>query len=178
LAETPSEHALFRLNVRDFDLALGQDGCLDTSKAVQAILMATLICGVLDGLSAVGLSIAFGNGPIRMLQGIASGMLGPSALKGGAGTAALGLALHFVIAFGASVVYYLASRVLVVLIDRALLAGIGYGIVVHLFMQYVVIPLSAIGKRPFVLRTFVALVIVHVVVVAPSIALSIRRFSR
>jgi len=151
---------------------------LDTSKAFQAILMAGLVCGVLDGLSAVGLSIAFGNGPVKMLQGIASGVLGSSAFQGGAGTAALGLALHFVIAFGASVVYYLASRVLPVLIDRALLCGIAYGIIVHLFMQYVVIPLSAIGRRPFVLQSFVALVIVHMVVVGPSIALSIRRFAR
>ncbi len=151
---------------------------LDTSKAFQAILMAGLICGVLDGLSAFGLSVAFGNGPVRMLQGIASGVLGASAFQGGAGTAALGLALHFVIAFAASAVYYSASRVLPILIHRALLCGIGYGIAVHLFMQYVVIPLSAIGSRPFVLQSFVALVIVHMVVVGPSIALSIRRFSR
>ena len=151
---------------------------VEPSKVVQAIVMAGLICGVLDGLSAVGLSTAFGNGPVRMLQGIASGVLGPSALKGGAATAALGLVLHFVIAFGASVVYYSASRVLPVLISRALLCGVLYGIAVHLFMQYVVIPLSAIGRRPFVLSQFVALVIVHMVVVGPSIALSIRRFSR
>jgi len=164
--------------MRDLACAFGQDGGLDTSKAVQAILMAGLICGVLDGLSAVGLSIAFGNGPVRMLQGIASGVLGPNAFKDGAGTAALGLALHFLIAFGASVVYYSASRVLPVLIDRALLCGVLYGIAVHLFMQYVVIPLSAIGRRPFALQSFVALVIVHMLVVGPSIALSIRRFAR
>jgi len=41
-----------------------------------------------------------------------------------------------------------------------------------------VIPLSAIGRRPFALQSFVALVIVHMVVVGPSIALSIRRFAR
>jgi hypothetical protein len=150
----------------------------DSSKALQAIVMAGLICGVLDGLSAVGLSTAFGNGPVRMLQGIASGVLGPSAFKGGAGTAALGLLLHFVIAFGASAVYYFASRFLPVLINRALLFGVLYGIAVHLCMQYVVLPLSAIGRRPFVLPQFVALAIVHMVVVGPSIALSIRRFSR
>ena len=140
--------------------------------------MAGLICGVLDGLSAAGLSIAFGNGPVRMLEGIASGVLGPSALKGGGGTAALGLTLHFVIALGAAAVYYAASRPFPVLINQALVCGVLYGIAMHLFMQYVVIPLSAIGRRPFVLPQFAALVIVHMVVVGPSIALSIRRFSR
>lgn len=151
---------------------------LDMPKAPQAILTAGLICGVLDGLCAVGLSLLFGNGPVRMLQGIASGVLGSSASEGGAGAAALGLTLHFVIALGASAVYYSASRVLPVLIDRALLCGVLYGIAVHLFMQYVVIPLSAIGRRPFELQSFVAIVIVHMIVVGPSIALTIRRFSR
>jgi hypothetical protein len=163
------------------------DGCvsaapaasiLDTPKPLQAILTAGLICGVLDGLCAIGLSLLFGSGPVRMLQGIASGVLGSSASKGGAGAATLGLTLHFVIALGASAAYYSASRVLPVLISRAPLCGVLYGIAVHLFMQYVVIPLSAIGRRPFELQSFVVLAIVHMVVVGPSIALTIRHFSR
>jgi hypothetical protein len=173
--------------VRDRALELRDAGCLSAATAastlvtpqpLRAILTAGLICGVLDGLCAIGLSLLFGNGPVRMLQGIASGVLGSSAFKGGAGAAALGLALHFVIAFGASAVYYSASRVLPVLIARATLSGVLYGFAVHLFMQFVVIPLSAIGGRPFVLQSFVLLAVVHMIVVGPSIALTIRHFSR
>jgi hypothetical protein len=145
---------------------------------LQAILAAGLICGVLDGISAVGLTLLFGGKPTRMFQGIAAGVLGPGAFKGGAGAAVLGVALHFVIALGAAAVYYAASRVLPFLIDQAMLSGILYGVAVHLFMNFVVIPLSAIGRRPFVLRSFVAILIVHVIVVGPSIALTVRYYSR
>ncbi len=90
----------------------------------------------------------------------------------------LGVALHFLIAFGAAAVYCLASRYRPFLIERALAAGVLYGIAVHLFMQFVVIPLSAIGPRPLVIRNFVAVLIAHIMVVGPSIALTVRRYSR
>ena len=142
-----------------------------------AILSAGLICGVLDGLSAIALSGYFGTKPTRVFQGIASGLLGKSAFQGGAASALLGLALHFLIALGAATVYYFASRSLPVLIDRALVCGIAFGVAVHLFMTFVVIPLSAIGNRPFVLRTFVNLLIISMVVVGPSISLTVRHFA-
>jgi uncharacterized membrane protein YagU involved in acid resistance len=147
-------------------------------RASQAIFWAGSICGVLDGLSAIAITVLFGGKVVRTFQGIAGGILGPATFQGGINTAMLGVALHFLIAFGAAAVYYLASRYLPFLIDRALAAGILYGIAVHLFMQFVVIPLSAIGPRPLVIRTFVAVLIAHIVVVGPSIALTVRRYSR
>jgi hypothetical protein len=90
----------------------------------------------------------------------------------------LGTGLHFVIAFGAAAVYYLASRFLPVMIDRALICGVFYGVMVHLIMNFVVIPLSAIGSRPFVPRVFYAVLAIHMVVVGPSISLTVRRYSR
>ncbi len=90
----------------------------------------------------------------------------------------LGVALHFAIAFGAAAAYYFASRYIPFLIDRALAAGVLYGIAVHLFMQFVVIPLSAIGPTPLVMRNFVAVLVAHIVVVGPSIALTVQRYSR
>ncbi len=139
------------------------------------ILWAGLTCGVLDGLSATVVSALFGGTPIRLFQGIASGLLGRNAFQGGAGTAVLGILLHFTVALGAATVYYVASRRLPVLIEHALICGIAYGAAVHLFMTFVVIPLSAIGSRPIVLRSFLAFLLVSIVVVGPSIALTIRR---
>ena len=130
---------------------------------------------MLDGLSATVVSALFGGTPIRLFQGIASGLLGRSAFQGGAGTAVLGVLLHFTVALGAATVYYVASRRLPVLIEHALICGIAYGAAVHLFMTFVVIPLSAIGSRPMVLRSFLAFLLVSIVVVGPSIALTIRR---
>jgi hypothetical protein len=146
------------------------------SSAVQAILAAGLICGVLDGLSAIAITLLLGGKIVRTFQGIAGGILGPATFEKGAGTAMLGAGLHFVVAFGAAAVYYFASRYIPFLIDRALPAGVVYGIAVQLFMQFVVIPLSAIGQRPFVIRNFIAQLIVHMVVVGPSIALTVQRY--
>jgi len=68
--------------------------------------------------------------------------------------------------------------VLPILIHRPLLYGVVFGVFVHLFMTFVVIPLSAIGSRPFVLRSFAIYLAVSMVVVGPSIALTISRYSK
>ena len=146
--------------------------------AYRAILWAGLICGVLDGLSAIAVAGFFGVTAIRVFQGIASGLIGRSSFQGGAGSALMGVALHFLVAFGAATAYYAASRRLPFLIDQALVCGIAFGLAVHLFMTFVVIPLSAIGSRPLVLRSFVAYLIVSMLVVGPSISLTVRRYSR
>ena len=72
------------------------------SKALPAIGWGGLIAGILD------ITTAFirWRPPVRLLQGIASGLLGPHAFQGGWGTAVLGLALHFFIAFSAAAIYY------------------------------------------------------------------------
>jgi hypothetical protein len=148
------------------------------SGAVKTILLAGFVCGVLDGLSAIALTKALGGSTVRMFQGIARGLQGTAAFQQGANSALLGVALHFAIAFGAAAVYYVASRLLPVLVRRALLCGVLYGVVVHLFMTFVVIPLSAIGPRLFVPRVFCYLLAIHMVVVGPSISLIVRRYAR
>src|ERR1700756_1467286 len=64
------------------------------------ILWGGLIAGTMDITAAV-LTYKIRNNvpPIRILQSVASGLLGKDAFTGGAPTAALGLFLHFVIAF-------------------------------------------------------------------------------
>lgn len=145
---------------------------------LQTILTAGLLCGVLDGISAIAVFGFFGRKPVQIFQGIASAVLGPGAFHGGPGAAALGVVLHFVVALGAASVYYTASRGVAFLIDHAMLSGVLYGIGVHLFMSFVAIPLSAIGRRPFEWRSFAAVLIVHMIVVGPSISLVVRRYAR
>jgi uncharacterized membrane protein YagU involved in acid resistance len=83
-----------------------------------------------------------------MLQGIASGLLGASAFEGGTATAALGLVLHFTIAFGAATVFLLASRRIPLLLRRPIAGGLAYGLMVWAFMQFVVLPLSLVRTGP------------------------------
>ena len=95
----------------------------------QPIFWGGLIAGTLDILAAFLTAWWRGGiGPVRLLQFISSGILGPEAYTGGAKTAALGLALHFLIATGATVVFYFASRSLLFLIERPVLMGLIYGV--------------------------------------------------
>jgi hypothetical protein len=145
-------------------------------RGIVTVAAAGLVCGVLDGIAAVALS---GGRALRVFQYIASGLLGPiRAFRGGVKTALLGLALHFLIALVAAAVYFVASRRLRVLVDSALVAGVVYGAAVHVFMSFVVMPLSAVSPRPFDLRSFVLYLIVHMIVVGPSIALTVRYLDR
>ena len=143
----------------------------------RAILWGGLLAGVLDIAAAFAVYGLRGATPVRILQSIASGLLGVAAFQGGFGTAALGALLHFVIAFCAAAVYYAASRKLEVLVRRAAVAGLLYGMVVYLFMNYVVVPLSAVPKRPFVLGLAVIILVVHMLFVGLPIALTVRRYA-
>jgi len=67
--------------------------------ALLAILWGGLFCGVLDITAALMVYGYMGAKPVRLLQGIAGGLLGPGTYGGGIVTALLGLLCHFVIAF-------------------------------------------------------------------------------
>ena len=111
------------------------------------IALTALLIGTLDIADALIFYAIRGVAPIRILQGIASGLLGHTAFNGGARTALLGLALHFFIAATVATIYILASRSLP-LSRHPLLYGTLYGIAVYIVMNYVVLPLSHIGLRP------------------------------
>lgn len=143
----------------------------------KAIVSAGTICGMMDITAALVVYGIMGAKPLRLLQGIAGGILGPSTYKGGIPTALLGLALHFVIAFGAATVFYVASRNIHFLVDQAVLSGVFYGIAVYFFMQRVVIPLSRVNRNPFSLKFMVIGIIIHIFCVGLPIALSVRKYS-
>jgi len=62
----------------------------------RAIAIAGLTCGAMDISAALVVYGLMGSKPLRLLQGIAGGILGPRTYSGGISTALLGLALHFV----------------------------------------------------------------------------------
>ena len=146
--------------------------------AVLAVLWASLTCGVLDITAAFIVYGFFGAKPVPLLQGIASGLLGPKAFQGGLATALLGLLCHFVIAYGAATVFFAASRAIPFFIQNAVISGALYGVAVYFFMNRIVVPLSAAAKRPFSLKLMIIGVIIHIFCVGLPISLSVRRFSR
>jgi hypothetical protein len=143
-----------------------------------AVLWAGFACGVLDITAALVVYGYFGAKPVRLLQGIASGLLGPKAFDGGLATALLGLLFHFLIAFGAAAVYFAASRAIRPLIQYAVVSGVLYGVAVYFFMNRIVLPLSAAAKRPFSMKLMIVGVVIHIFCVGLPISLIVRRSSR
>jgi len=142
-----------------------------------AILWGGLLCGVLDITAALVVYGSMGAKPLRLLQGIAAGLLGPRTYAGGIATALLGLLCHFVTAFSAAAVFVAASRMMPFLVRQAVLSGVLYGIAVYFFMSRVVVPLSAAAKFPFSLKMMVIGIIIHIFCVGLPIALAARRFA-
>src|SRR2546430_3063384 len=78
--------------------------------ALRAIVTAGVVVGILDISSAFVIWWQRGVALQHGLQGIAAGLLGTKSYEGGMATAALGLALHFFIAFVVVSIFYQVSR--------------------------------------------------------------------
>jgi hypothetical protein len=150
----------------------------------RAILWGWILCGVLDITSAIIISLANNGSPVRMLQGIAGAVLGPQTFDYGFATAAMGLAMHFGVAFAATAIFYWLSRRIPAMFDWAVPAGIVWGVIWLLVMYRGVIPLMA-ALRPLYLanapkRPLPAIwplpFFVHIVCVGLPISLAARAF--
>ena len=146
-------------------------------RPVQPLLLAGALAGVLDILAAFAVSWPRVP-PVRVLQYIASGVLGPAAFRGGGVTAGVGLALHFVIATGAAAAYYAASRHWPPLRRYPVACGLAYGVVVYLVMNAVVLPLSRVTVRGTSWTSVLVMIAIHMVCVGLPIALVISRGDR
>ena len=148
---------------------------LFSKRAACAIFLGCAVAGTLDIGAACALAALRHMPPAAILQAIASGVLGASAFRGGAATAALGLGLHFLIMLGIAAVYWAALSRRQPLLQRPLLAGAMFGAAVYLVMNALVLPLSVI---PFVPKYSLAIVLrdvaIHIVMVGLPIAFIAR----
>ncbi|MEY2500276.1 MAG: hypothetical protein QOI07_610 [Verrucomicrobiota bacterium] len=145
-------------------------------RAARTIAVTGLIVGAMDISSAIIIAIARGSTVTRLMQFIASGLLGPRAFQGGPAIVVLGLALHFVIAFGVVAVFYAASRSFAFVRRQAVVSGLVYGLIVFGVMNLIVLPLSA-AKPRHSLSSDLIQVGIHMFVIGLPTALLVRRFS-
>ncbi|HEY1580636.1 MAG TPA: hypothetical protein VGF82_26530 [Terracidiphilus sp.] len=140
---------------------------------VLPILVGGFVAGLLDMTSAY---ISFGR---YMPIGIAGALVGPAARHLSAGQYILGLAIHYLIAFSAATAYCLASRKLPFLRDNFFVCGIFFGIGFFLFMQLVVLPLSAYhATGPYTYRGLVQGLLAHIFLIGLPISTSLRMLSK
>jgi hypothetical protein len=142
--------------------------------ALKAALAGGLAGGAIDIIYAIVANGAKGVGATRVLQSVASGLLGGQAFSGGAATAMLGLALHMLIVVALAALFIAAARAVPLLRHHLLVAGLIYGGAIYFAMRWLVVPLS---RFPGDLRVIHPLEIaVHMVGVGLVIALAARRF--
>lgn len=127
------------------------------ARAFTAILGIGLIAGTLD-ISEDLIFVGFrGVTPAMVFRYIASGLIGvQAATSGGVATVLLGVVLHYTIALAWTAMFVLASLRLPLLRRRPVVSGLGYGLLVYLIMNVVVVPLSRVppreGPTPLVAR--------------------------
>lgn len=144
--------------------------------ALGSILLGGFIGGTCDILYATTYWALHGVAASRVLQSVASGVLGRPSFEGGTATAVLGLALHYLIALIFAAFYVLLSRRLTVLVRRFVLCGGLYGCGIFWVMNLIVLPLSAFPRKvSFTLVPVVMELLVHIFLVGVPIAWAARR---
>lgn len=110
---------------------------------LSAVLLGGSIAGALDIIFAISFAAYNGATPVRLLQTVASGLLGTAAFTGGVPVAVLGLVLHFVMSFLWAGSFLLLAKLVPPLARYPLVSGIVFGVFVFLAMRLIVLPLSA-----------------------------------
>ncbi len=108
---------------------------------LKPIVIATLIAGTLDIISAFVFAGMAGVSVTGVLTYVASGPFGDSVRQGGASWAAIGLAVHFAIMACMVAAYMLVAERMPVLLRHPIVAGLLYGLLLWIVMYWVVKPL-------------------------------------
>jgi hypothetical protein len=138
-------------------------------------LLGGLIAAVLDIAYAIIFFGFRGVSAQRILQSVASGILGARAYEGGNSTALLGFALHFALMVVIALIFYVAARRIGWVTKRPYLAGALYGVTVYWVMNLVVVPLSA-SQATFTWHPVIvpAGLLAHIVLIGLPIAWAVR----
>ena len=145
------------------------------SPALRYVLLGGFLAGLADTIYPTVKTLMAGKPWFSPWKGVASGLLGKAAGDGGMEMVALGLALHYFICISAAVLLYLlVSRVKFVPRQWVVL-GVLYGVAFLLAMNYVILPLSAIGHGIYPLEQLHIHAFWHIVLVGLPTAFFVTR---
>lgn len=135
------------------------------------ILLTGLFVGTTDILAAYLMQyIKTGNFPEQMYRYIAGGLLGlDRSMGGGPAVGLLGLSIHYVIAMGFTLLFFVVFPYLSFLRYNRYLIGILYGVFAANLMEYVILPLTPLPPAgPLIVeRAFVSWLVLGVVLGIP-----------
>ena len=139
--------------------------------------IATAVCGTLDILFAVLLTLWRGREPAAMLRFVASGPF-PDATNWGAGGSVLGLAVHFTLMAIMVGAFFYAARTYPIVLDQPLVSGLVFALATYIAMNLIVVPLrfpAAWPPKPLAIGTQL---FAHAFLVALPTVLIARRLLR
>jgi hypothetical protein len=144
---------------------------------VRAILGSGALIGLMDGAAASVFALARGGTPAGVFRYVASGVFGKSSLTGGSQMVAWGVLFHLIVATGWTALYFLIAPKVRFLTTHWLVAGMSYGLLVWLAMNFLVVPMSNASPAPVRLTAGTAIMIlIHLFVIGVPIALLAKRF--
>lgn len=141
------------------------------------IIVATLVCGTLDIVYAMILTLLRGKQIGNMLRFVASGPF-PDAVQSGAAGALLGLAVHYTLMAIMVAVFVIAARQVRHILDIPLRAGITYGVISWAVMNLVVVPLRFHTPFPPPALSIALQLFAHIALVGLPTAYISRRYLR
>jgi hypothetical protein len=141
------------------------------------IFAATLVCGTLDILFAIILTVVRGKDPAAMLRFVASGPF-PDAPDWGSRGSLLGLVVHYALMAIMAAVLVLLVRWKPEQLETPYRTGIAYGVVTYFAMNWVVVPLRFHTPLPPTLLAVTTQLFAHIVLVGIPMALIARRYLR
>lgn len=120
-------------------------------RASQPPVLSSILCGgLIAGTVDIGAAALINwISPMIILRAIASGLLGPTAFQGGLPVSLLGLVLQWLMSLLIAAIFVVAAQRMAWLRERWIGAGLAYGVVVFLVMEFVVVPLSAAANPHF-----------------------------
>lgn len=144
---------------------------------LKPIAIATLVCGTLDILLAIILTVWRGREIGGMLRFVASGPF-PSATDMGSAGAALGLLVHYALMAIMVAVFVIAVRQRPSLLDNPLLWGLVYGLITYVAMNLIVVPLRFPAAWPPKALGIATQLFAHIVLVGWPVAFITRHYLR
>ncbi|APV50084.1 hypothetical protein BWI17_10540 [Betaproteobacteria bacterium GR16-43] len=140
-----------------------------------AVLAGGTLAGVFDILYAITFWHFNGRSALWVLQSVAMGWYGRASSTMGWTSGGIGLASHFAITIAVAALYGLTWRRVDWMRTRWVACGLFFGVLVYLFMNYVVIPLSAAPFRtPLTLSNLAQGFVSHALLVGLPIAACLR----
>ncbi|HST08023.1 MAG TPA: hypothetical protein VLJ83_07610 [Gemmatimonadaceae bacterium] len=151
---------------------------------VRAVIPVWLVTAAWDFVCATALTVLAYHGTFAQLwQGVASTVLGPSAIGGGTRAIAVGIGLHLVVAFTWSAIF-VAAGLMSAALRRAIANPAGalgvaivYGPTIWLVMSLVVIPVAT-GHPPHIGFRWWVQIFAHIPFVTIPLVFTARRVLR